>query len=130
MHYRGGYNHWSIKEDWNWLTGVHKYLLQNKLHSLLKGFLGFLNFGHFLLQFVKLENSFEPSVVQYVIDLYSKVVVKIFNNGVTNANHIFKFNFTGLWDCEDRHKSFVGLLCGSNGMESTQFPYVSIGPSP
>jgi hypothetical protein len=33
------------------------------------------------LKYAKLENSFEPSVVQYVIDLYSE--------GVTNANHIF-----------------------------------------
>jgi hypothetical protein len=49
--------------------------------SLLKGFLGFLNFGHFLLKYVKLENSFEPSVVPYVIDLYSKVVVKILDIG-------------------------------------------------
>jgi hypothetical protein len=85
------------KEDWNWLTGVHKYLLLQTNYSLC--FLGFFNFGHFLLKDVKLENSFEPSVIQYVIDLYSEVVIKLFDIGVTNVNHIF-----GLWDCERKSK--------------------------
>jgi hypothetical protein len=72
---------------------VHKSLLQNKLHILLKGFLGFLSCGHFLLlKYVKLENSFEPRCYQYVIELYSKVVIKLYDIGVTNANQIILRN--------------------------------------
>jgi hypothetical protein len=54
--------------------GSRKFLLAEARTycSLLKGFLvGFLNFGHFLMKNVKLENSFEPRVIQYVIEVYS-----------------------------------------------------------
>jgi hypothetical protein len=45
-----------------------------------------LNFDHFLVKNVKLEKSVEPRVVQYVIEMYDELVVKLFNSGVTNAD--------------------------------------------
>jgi hypothetical protein len=62
----------------------------------LKGFLGFLYFSHFLLKYAKLENSFEPRFVQYMIEMYSKVVIKLLDIGVTTANQIVLIIFTGL----------------------------------
>jgi hypothetical protein len=39
-----------------------------------------------LMKNVKLEQSFEPRVIQYMIELYSEFVIKLFDIGVTNTN--------------------------------------------